>query len=434
MSTTLQPSVTESGSRLETQEQNKRYVHIDGIGVGIASAAGPFLPVFLTRLRATAIQVGLLTSMPGITGLFLAILVGRFLQRQHNIIPWFSLSRLVVISAFALTGIVPFFVPDTLLIPVVLIIWAVATLPQTIVSVCFSVVMNAVSGPEGRFELMSRRWSILGLTTTIAFALADQVLERVGFHLNYQLVFIGLSLGGLISYYASSRIRIADTSQVSQPPRISIKTGMKEYAQLVRSSPGFISITLKQFVYLFGITLGTPLFPLYFVRQINASDAWIGLLYTAQTAFLVVSYLFWGRQSRRRGSRPVLLITTLAMSLYPALVALTHNQTMVFILSAGIGIFQAGLDLVLFDELMRTIPPSYSPTFVSMAQSVQYLATILAPLAGTYLSLHIGLSNALLFSAGIRLIGFLLFAWKSKPSVQQERASTDETQSKNPTI
>ena len=118
-------------------------------------------------------------------------------------------------------------------------------------------------------------------------------------------------------------------------------------------------------MYLFGITLATPLFPLYFVRELNASDAWIGLLYTAQTAVLVVGYFFWSRQSRRRGSRFVLLITTFCVSLYPGLVALTTNQTMIFIFSTAAGIFQAGIDLVFFDELMKTIPPRYSPTFVS---------------------------------------------------------------------
>jgi MFS family permease len=410
MSTALQPSVSEKIEPIDIQERNKRYVQIDAIGVGTAGAAAPFLPVFLTRLGATPVQVGLLTTMPGITGLFLALWVGRFLQRQRNIVPWFSLSRLMVISAYALTGLAPFFVPDDLLILVILIIWAAATLPQTMVAVGFSVVMNAVSGPEGRYELMSRRWSILGITTAITVAIAGQVLDRIGFHLNYQIVFLGLSLGGLISYYFSSRIQIPDAVPAQKNSKSSIKSSLHEYYQLISSSPYFVSFTLKRFVYLFGITLGTPLFPLYFVRELNASDAWIGLIYTAQTAVLVVGYFFWSRQSRRRGSRFVLLITTFGVSLYPGLVALTNNQTMIFIYSTITGIFQAGIDLVFFDELMKTIPPSYSPTFVSLAQSVQYLSAILAPLVGTYLAEHIGLSNALLCSSGIRLVGFVLFA------------------------
>jgi hypothetical protein len=136
----------------------------------------------------------------------------------------------MVISAYALTGLAPFFVPDNILILVVLIIWAIATLPQTMVSVGFSVVMNAVSGPEGRYELMSRRWSILGITTAIAVAIAGQVLDRIGFHLNYQLVFLGLSMGGLISYYYSSRIQIADAEPVQDISRSTIKSTLHEYS------------------------------------------------------------------------------------------------------------------------------------------------------------------------------------------------------------
>jgi MFS family permease len=409
MSTTPEPAAEKPLVQSNIQERNKRYVQIDAIGVGTAGAAAPFLPVFLTRLGATAVQIGLLTTMPGVTGLILALWVGRFLQKQRNIVPWFSLSRLMVISAYALTGIAPFFVPDNILIYVILIIWALATLPQTMVAVGFSVVMNAVSGPEGRYDLMSRRWSILGITTAIATAIAGQVLDRVGFHLNYQIVFVGLSLGGLVSYYFSSRIQIPDADPMPTTQKGSIKSSLREYYHLVNQQPAFVSFTLKRFVYLFGITLATPLFPLYFVRELNASDAWIGFLYTAQTAILVVGYFFWSRLSRKKGSRFVLLSTTFAISLYPGLVALTNNKTLIIILAGAAGIFQAGIDLVFFDELMKTIPPRYSPTFVSIAQSVTYLAAILAPLVGTYLSVQIGIAGALIVSTVIRFIGFILF-------------------------
>ena len=87
---------------IQIQKRNFRNVQIDGIGVSIANISGPFLPVFLTRLGATNFQVGLLTSMPGVTGLILALIVGRFLQTRRNIVPWYSLSRLLVILCYAL--------------------------------------------------------------------------------------------------------------------------------------------------------------------------------------------------------------------------------------------------------------------------------------------------------------------------------------------
>jgi hypothetical protein len=117
-------------SPVEIKKQNFRYVQIDAIGIGLASAAAPFLPVFLTRLGATNIQVGLLTSMPAFTGLILAIFIGNFLQTRRNIIPWFSGARLLVVSSYALTGIVPFLVPEQYAVQAVLLIWAAATIPK----------------------------------------------------------------------------------------------------------------------------------------------------------------------------------------------------------------------------------------------------------------------------------------------------------------
>jgi hypothetical protein len=393
------------------QRRNFRYVQIDAIGIGLASAASPFLPVFLTRLGASNFQIGLLTAMPAATGLVLAILVGNFLQKQRNVVPWFSLSRLLVVSAYAATGLAPFLVPEKLVIQTVLLIWAVATLPQTAVAVCFSVVMNAVAGPAYRYDLMSRRWSILGLVTAVTVAAAGQVLEWIGFPLNYQVVFLSLSVGGLISYIFSSRLQIPDTLHIPAPPGRTLTQRLHAYFGLVRSYPNFVRFSIKRFVYLTGSTLAIPLFPLYYVREINASDASIGLINTAQTIVLLFGYFVWTRANRKRGPHFVLLATTLGMSLYPALVALTHQVGLIILLSGLAGIVQAGIDLVFFDELMKTVPVEYSATFVSLAQSLQYTSSVLSPLIGAWLASQIGLSGALLVSAAIRLVGFMLFAF-----------------------
>jgi predicted MFS family arabinose efflux permease len=55
------------------------------------------------------------------------------------------------------------------------------------------------------------------------------------------------------------------------------------------------------------------------------------------------------------------------------------------------------------------VPADYSATFVSLAQSIQYISVIIAPMVGTLLADSIGLGGALLVSAGMRVVGFLLF-------------------------
>jgi MFS family permease len=192
---------------------------------------------------------------------------------------------------------------------------------------------------------------------------------------------------------------------------------------LLRLYPVFVSISIKRFVYLYVVALAAPIMPLYFVHVVKATDADIGTINMTFTFFMLGGYLLWPWVSRRRGGRFVLLATTLGMVLYPLLTATTRYVIPIIIYTAIAGLFQGGLDLVFFDEYMKTIPDEYSAILVSLEQSIQYLSVIAAPLIGTSLAVYIGLGGALLVSAGLRLIGFLLFLiLKKKLPVQAASA------------
>lgn len=411
----------------KTQSKNFRFVQIDSVGVGLANAAAPFLPVFLTRLGASSFQVGLLTAMPALTGLLLAIPIGQFLQNQRKIVPWFSAARLGVISAYALTGILTFFFRDQPLIMSILLVWAIATIPQTMLSITFSVVMNAVAGPNHRFDLMTRRWSLMGFTTAITVFVVGQILDRLSFPINYQIVFISMSLGGLLSYYYSSRIELDDIQiHNDERQRLGFKAQFAEYWQLIQQERPFTAFVTKRFVFLTGQAMMLPILPLYFVREVNASDSWIAAIAMAQTASVIIGYLIWVRSSRRRGTRHILVWTTLGAAAYPILVSLTHDVRLIVVFAAINGIFQAGLNLVFFDELMKTVPPEYSSTFVALAQGLQYFSAVLSPIFATLLADTFSLSLALIVAGGFQLAGFAMFAlnWPAVKFSSSEPASS----------
>ena len=392
------------------QRRNFILIQIDGAGVGLANAVGPFLPVFLARLGASNFQVGLLTALPGVTGLLMSLAVGRFLQRQPNIVPWYSLSRFAFVLSYGLIGLVAMLAPTGLVVPAILALVAAGTLPQIVLNVCFSVVMNGIAGPEGRYELMSRRWSILGLTYALAVALAGQLLVRFAFPGNFEALFMALSVGGLVSLYFSSKVVLPDQT----PPRRSPQLGWRERLQGLRGAlqteKRFVAFVSRRFIFVSGVALAAPILPLYFVRVAQASDAQIGLISTAQTITVLLGYRLWTGVSKARGPRRVLLLTTLGMAIYPALVAASGNIALIIALAALSGLFQAGLDLVFFDELMRTVPEDRTAQFVAVAQFAQYMCSVAGPILGTVAADHIGLGGALLVSAGLRLIAVLLFA------------------------
>lgn len=389
---------------------NFRNVQIDAVGVALASTAAPFLPVLLTRLGGSTFAVTMLTFMPAVTGMLLSLPLGQFLQSRRNIVPWFSAARLIVLSSYAMTGIITIFLPQAASVIGILGVWALVTVPQTVVNICFSVVMNSVAGPGGRYELMTHRWSIMGLTNATTALLAGQILDWLPFPLNYQVVFIGLSAGGLISYYYSSQIVLPDNPQYEQVhQRRPVKEEVRDYLHHVLSEKPFVAYIIKRFVFLTGGALAAPLLPIYYVRTLNAADSSIALISIAANITVILGYFFWTLQSRRRGSRWVLVAATFGGSLFPILVGLTHQVWPVIIYAGLNGIFTAGLNLVLFDELMKTVPVEYSAKFVAVAMLLQYSSSIVAPLLAPWLAAQIGFNLSLVLSGAISLAGFLLF-------------------------
>jgi MFS family permease len=393
------------------QRKNFFYVQMDALGVGFIMAIHPFLAVFLTRLGATNFQVGLISSIPGFAGLALSIAMGRFLQRRPSAVPWYSGSRALRLVVYAFMGVASLLLPKDMAIIAILALWALASVPMAMLSVAFSVVMNAVAGPKGRYALMSRRWATIGLAAGVLNLVVGQILNRVRFPLNYELSFIGFALvGATISRTFSRRLDPAPTDpsppQASEAPLIQ---QVRSQAKQIWKERAFVSIAAKRSLYLMGSKLVLPLFALYYVRELGASDAWISVFQTTQRISLLLGYILWTRIRETKNSRFILLATTLMMSLYPAMTSRVRSVLVMAVISAVAGFFQAGLKLVFFDELMKTVPVEQSATFVSVEKSVQHLLSIAGPMISTSLSSTIGLSGALLLGAGMRLVGFLSF-------------------------
>jgi hypothetical protein len=399
-------TLTERPSTL--YERNARNVMVDGMGVGLVTGVATFLSVFLIRLGATNLQVGLLTSMPAVTGALLAIPVGDFIQRRTNIILWYARSRLWVLSSYALTGLVPFVGGDRT-IALIILIWALATLPQTMVNVTFTLVMSAVAGPEKRMALMSRRWTTLGVVNALSVMLVGWTLDRMAFPINYQVVFIASFLGGLLSYYFSTSIVLPESGHVPTAERRRWYAAFAGMRRTLAAQRAFSHFVTAQFVYRCGMSMAIPLFPLYWVRIVQASDAAIGLINTVSSGVLMIAYTLWIVAARHRGERWVLIVCGIGLSIYPLLVAFSTEVWQLVLLGGLAGIFVAGADLVLFDLLIATCNPDLRGPSVGLYHTTTYIATFAAPLIATAAADRIGIVPMLLVAAALRATGTALF-------------------------
>lgn len=152
--------------------------------MGVVNTASTYLPVLVARLGGSAFSIGLLTAIPAVAGFTLALPMGRYLQRKPNVVLWYSRARYIANISYALIAFVVVIAPRPLVVPLMIPIWAVAAIPSTMGAVLFPIVIDGAAGPHGRMELMSRRWSYMGLTTAIAVSVVGQFLDRFPFPIN----------------------------------------------------------------------------------------------------------------------------------------------------------------------------------------------------------------------------------------------------------
>jgi hypothetical protein len=112
------------------------------------------------------------------------------------------------------------------------------------------------------------------------------------------------------------------------------------------------------------------------------------------------------------------------------LTAITRLPSLLVLYAGVAGIFQAGMNLVFFDELMKTVPPQHSATFISVDQSAQNALAMSAPLISTSLSNFIGIPATLGVGTVVRLVAFVMFlrGKEGKPAVTSHQESVTSNQ------
>jgi MFS family permease len=416
-----QASVT-AGPPAAIRAANYRRVQADSIFIGVVNASGTFLPVFLLRMGASAGDVGLLTALPALTAFLLAIPFGRWLQPRGQIVKWYSRLRLVAWSSYAVMAIVAMVLPQHEAIPWLLLVWALASLPSTAALVTFALVMDGAAGPGGRFDLLGQRWAIAGVSATISVALVGQLLTYVPFPLNFEVFLFLVTLAGFGSFLQSRRLVIAEAprtgatlagtaSEAGEEParREPLRTRLASLWRLVTSHRGFVRYEIRGFFYVLSIGVAMPVLPLFYVHDLGAPDAWIGIIGAAASAGSVLGYMGARQLARRGGGSVTLLPSLLVMALGPLVLSTISWLPAVAGVAFVTGVAGAGAQLAMFDQLMRRIPAEHGVTFSSVDQSISNLAIVIGPNIGGFLAVAISVRSTMLVMTAVGLVGWVLF-------------------------
>ena len=391
-----------------TEDRNMLYLYLEVAAAGVLAAAGAFNGAFIIRAGGANTLVALLSSIPSLVAVFLFMPAAKVLEGRADYRPWVVWSLLLSRSGYLLMALLPFvlsrYIPE-----VTVGLLVVMTVPAVLYSTGWSPLLADVVPAERRASVLA--WRSIASSATIAALtyLFGLRLDRGQFPGNYQWLF-GLGLvGGLISTWLVALIRVPETSQVHIATAHRSQSWLQDLRSLGRDHPAFARIILDTLLFNLGAWMIGPLYVIFFVRELGASDSWLGLHTTLAHLGVVVGYWAWRMILKRMGEHKALLVSLPMVATYAFLVALVPNLN--FILFAGflINVLAPGVNLshgVIFLDLL---PPGRKHSWTALYSMIMNLGAFLAPLLGIALSHRIGIVPVLLVGGVLRALGAATF-------------------------
>ncbi len=405
-------------AQLSAVNRNILYLTLDTAVQGLMMGGiFSFLSVFLVRLGATTLQTTLLTSLPAIVMMLSSLPAGAFIEKQRDLVRLTNIVRLFHRGSILLVALLPFFVKEHL-IEIIISIWTVKAITNAMLQSSWMAVVAEVIPASRRASVNGMRWTVMGITTALAGALFGYMLDTIPFPLNYQIVFIISFLGGATGMVFWGKMRISENVQVAREEcrTQSIKAQISAYWQSIRV-PAFLRYELTISVLRLALNLPVALYSIYWIRELNTSDLWIGWRATASRLAMIGGYFLWGKVVQRRGYVIPLLVCTLGVGLTPVLTAFIPGQTWLPAIAVIQGFFITGMNLSTFDILFAVCPADRRPTFFAVNTLSASLMIFLAPMLGSALADRIGIRPVFFITGGIHVVAMVLF-WRFRVAAE----------------
>ena len=402
-------------------ERNSWYLVLEIFWATFLGAAASFNAAFAIRLGATDTQVGLLTSLPALLAVLVLIPAGRFLNTRRNQKAWLLGSLALYRSGFLVVAIIPWLKFAGINQGALLVFWLVfLSLPVHFFNVGFIPLLSDVIPPSQRANVFTARNVIYNAALSVCVYFYGQWLNRIEFPINYQLMYVVSYFVALLSLYYLVKIHIPEkpvhihVQERKQSLAASFWTIRKDLAEY----PDFRKIVSNTMFHSIGLWMASPLYMLYYVRDLQADDAWIGLLGAVSSLATIGGFLIWRNRMQRLGELRTLKYTIVLGGLFPFLVGLTNSLTPILIWVAINGLVAGGISLSHLNTLLRVIPEKDRPGYTAFYMTVMNIGAVISPMIGVALGERFGFPIILSLCGLLSIIGsFSFWIWpiKSEP-------------------
>ena len=407
------------------RQRNIWHLYQDLVWLGLATAATSYISVYAIRLGASERLLGLLTSVPSLLMVLLRIPAARLTERTADRKSLIVRSLLVRRLGYLVICVLPWLAllpgvreipPATLLAGVVILM----ALPMVLSAAGWDSFFADIVPPRRRSRVVSMRSTMTSLISLAMVPLMGSFLEWVPFPYNYQVIYLLAFIGAVVSLWHVHAIKARPAAEVA---RRRPALNLTEARRILRDSPEFAALVLGTFVYQLAISIVSPLFSIYFVEHLGASESWIGWRLTLASLMSILAYRIWPTQIEKRGDVKMLIRASPMMALFPLLTGLTRSLTPNLFIVLLPRLFGSCVMLARYSILLRVTPPDRRPTYIAIYAILANVAAFVAPLVGVALVDVMGITGVFFVSAGLRLTAALLYRRLPSAARQAEAAA-----------
>jgi MFS family permease len=396
-------------------DRNAWYLVVEMFWSSILGSVALFNAAFAIRLGADNFQVGLLSSIPALMAVLVSIPAGHFLQRRSRRAPWVFGSLLAHRAGYLLVALAPLLgflgIEPGLLVEVILVM---ISAPAHFFNVGWIPLLADVVPENRRAAVFTARNIINQATVSVMVFLCGQWLSRVIFPINYQVLYAFGFAVSMISMYYLHKMHVPDSTvdlAANGQKARSVGEWLRTSRDALTSHPAFMRITINTLLHGFGVWMAGPLYALYFVRVLNASDAWLGLNGTIASVGTIAGYSLWRWLMVRWGEPISLKRTIVLVGIYPILVGLTPSLPLILLYGALNGLVVPGTNLSHFNTLLKVTPAEARPRYTAIYITIMNIGATIMPLISVALANVIGLEAMLITAGLLSVIGSTSFWW-----------------------
>lgn len=392
-------------------DRNAFYLVIEMFWATFLAAASSFNSAYAIRLGASDREIGYLSSIPALLAILISIPAGKKLQKSARKKQLVVSSLTIYRIGFLAIGLVPWFnvfgISNGTMVVGTLIVFSSAAM---FFNVGFSPIQAEVITENRRAAVISMRMQIYHAVYSLVVFLLGLWLEAILFPLNYQIMYMVTFGMSILSIVFLLKLEMPEGKPYHAPEmteKNAFRQQITDSIRIFNQYPVFLRFMLNTLFMNLGLWAVMPLFTLYYVNDLKATDGWLGLQGALHSVTNIGGYALWRKIVYRFGENRMLKITTMFRPLFPLLIATFPNLTAIMIINSIWGVLIPGLGLSHSSVFLKTLPPDAREEATAIYSTIQNIGAFLLPLLGIAVSEQLGIRTTLFIFAGVRFLGSL---------------------------